>query len=213
MFLFSLQQKLILLSRQKALRFIFNGLPTQPPSNLAGKLKIHLGAGDVFIPGYINVDARDLPNIHLSKDNLLLDEFSDESIGEIYACHVLEHISHLELDGLLSHFRKKLCNGGVIRLSVPDFEALAQAYVTGGKDLQPIYRALMGGQEYKTNFHYSVFDKRFLSELLERNGFNDIRAWNTKDVFGGSIGDWSDQTIPYSGQQIHVSLNIEARKS
>lgn len=60
--------------------------------------KLHLGCGNKFLEGYKHVDLLDLPHIDYktSVDNLSMIE--NESIDEIYACHVLEHTGRLKVD-------------------------------------------------------------------------------------------------------------------
>ena len=54
------------------------------------KIKLHLGCGDVKIPGYINVDSRSTSSTDMVQDITNLDIFEKESVDEIYACHVLK---------------------------------------------------------------------------------------------------------------------------
>ncbi len=54
--------------------------------------KLHLGCGEKFLPGYVHVDARKFPHVDYVTDKLdNLNMFADNSVEEIYACHVLEH--------------------------------------------------------------------------------------------------------------------------
>ena len=55
-------------------------------------MKLHLGCGEKFLPGYVHVDARKFPHVDYVTDKLdNLNMFADNSVDEIYACHVLEH--------------------------------------------------------------------------------------------------------------------------
>ena len=59
-----------------------------------------------------------------------LGQFSDNSINEIYASHVFEHLSHAnELPETLKETRRILKPGGILRVSVPDFELLCRMFV------------------------------------------------------------------------------------
>ncbi len=56
-------------------------------------MKLHVGCGQRFLPGYKHLDARKFPHVDYVTDDLAhLSMFEDNSIDEIYACHVLEHI-------------------------------------------------------------------------------------------------------------------------
>src|SRR4029077_18055424 len=108
--------------------------PTATPSAHKG-LKIHLGAGEINLQGWINVDARPLAHIHAQTSSLALAEFVDGAVGTIYMCHVLEHLSFDEVKALLHALSTKLGDGGVIMISVPDFDALVRIYAASGNDL------------------------------------------------------------------------------
>lgn len=186
--------------------------PVYPKASDCG-LKIHLGAGPINIQGWVSIDARQAPHIHLQSEGFALNEFADGGISEIYMCHVLEHFSFEEARTVLNTLRKKLKVGGVLRLSVPDFDQLIAIYHSSGNNLEPIKSALMGGQDYEYNFHKGVFNKPLLSNLLISCGFNGVQTWNTLEDFGVDLGDWSNKGFDTPTGNIPVSLNIKAIKA
>lgn len=175
-------------------------------------LKIHLGAGTINIQGWVNIDARDASHIHLQSKGFDLNEFNDGSISEIYMCHVLEHFSFAETKLILKKLHQKLRRGGVLRLSVPDFDQLIAIYYATDKNLEIIKMALMGGQDYEFNYHKAVFNERLLTDLLISCGFKDVQIWNTKDDFGTDLGDWSNKGFDTPKGNISISLNIKSLK-
>jgi len=183
---------------------------TFTPSN--DKMKVHLGSGEVDIKGFINIDARDMKHIHIVKNDLFLNEFVDETLEMIYMCHVLEHVSHKDVVEYLKHYYNKLKTDGILRLSVPDFDKIIQIYNASGKVCDSIKTALMGGQGYAYNYHYSVFNAQSLTSLLEEAGFKTIRVWNPKDEEEFNNVDWSSRKINYDFGKFEISLNIEAVK-
>lgn len=174
-------------------------------------LRLHIGCGDVNIQGWINIDARSAPHVHLTTDSLTLDSFSDGSIDEIYLCHVLEHFSRFEVKDLMKTFHNKLAPGGLLRISVPSFEALVQAYHLTN-DLESMQTALMGGQDYAYNFHKIVFDRLYMTNLLLGSGFLDVRNWSPTDVFGPELKDWSVPLINGKDGAVPLSLNLQATR-
>lgn len=172
-------------------------------------LKIHLGAGPINIQGWINVDARSYDHTHLVAKGFDLAEFSDGSISEIYICHVLEHFSFAEAESLLRHFKRKLCVGGVIRVSVPSFDQLVAVYQDSNNNLDLIKLAVMGGQDYEFNFHKSIYNHSSLMNLLNSCGYINVEAWNTLDDFGADLGDWSNKSFQSSKGPLMVSLNLK----
>lgn len=190
-----------------------NGSPPIYPIHSDNGLKVHLGAGPINIQGWINIDARQAQHIHLQSEGFDLKEFADGVISEIYMCHVLEHFSFEEAKTVLSTLCKKLKVGGVLRLSVPDFDQLIAIYQASGNDLEMIKMALMGGQDYEYNFHKGIFNKNLLSNLLVSCNFNSVQTWNTLEDFGIDLGDWSNKSFETPAGDIPVSLNIKAVKS
>ena len=173
--------------------------------------RIHLGAGDINIQGWINIDSRNFKHIHIVDQDFKLKEFTDESVSEIYLCHVLEHFSFKESLSLIEKLYKKLCKGGVIRISVPDFSKLQEIYEKS-KNLDQIKYAIMGGQNYENDFHKSIYDFKILSELLNKANFKDAIVWNSKKDFGIELNDWSNGAYNVNNKKIKISLNIKAIK-
>lgn len=196
---------------EKLTRNLFRRPVTTPTTTMRGP-KVHIGCGEIDLPGWINIDGRDFSHVHVVSNKLDLDEFAPGALAEIYLCHVLEHFSFEEVDRLLGVFYAKLQPGGILRLSVPDFPCLVRLYDETGRDLENIKYALMGGQGYKYNFHKSVFDDAHLRKLLKRAGFSDCQAWDTVTDFGLNIGDWSSKRIRVGARFFPVSLNLKAKK-
>lgn len=173
-------------------------------------LRVHLGAGPINLAGWLNIDAREASHIHLVANNFELSEFADGTLAEIYMCHVLEHFSFEEADQLLRNFRKKLKPGGLLRISVPNFDHLVKVYQANGNDLEIVRRALMGGQDYEYNFHKSIYNKAHLSSLLVACGYVNPREWTTLQDFGVDIGDWSSRNFDTPSGSFPISLNIKS---
>lgn len=61
-------------------------------------MKLHIGCGERYLPGWKHLDARKFPHVDYVTDKLdALDMFADNSLEEIYACHVLEHFPRAEM--------------------------------------------------------------------------------------------------------------------
>lgn len=188
-----------------------NSLAIYTASSSKG-LRVHLGSGPINLQGWVNVDARYYPHIHLISEGFELREFVDGVIAEVYLCHVLEHFSFEEAATLLRMLRRKLAPGGLLRLSVPSFDRLINVYREADNNIDLIKFAIMGGQDYQYNFHKSIYNLKSLSLLLEETGFENVTEWKTLEDFGVDIGDWSSGTISVAGARWQISLNVKAIK-
>jgi predicted SAM-dependent methyltransferase len=175
-------------------------------------LKLHIGAGDINVQGWVNIDGRKFEHTHLVTEGFDLAEFSDNSIEEIYLCHVLEHFSFVEGVNLLKHFKHKMMTGGVLRVSVPDFDSLVIAYNANDNNIESIKYALMGGQDYIYNYHKAVFNRKSLASMLVESGFSESHQWSTIEDFGSDLGDWSSSIISIGEKELPISLNLKAVK-
>ena len=181
------------------------------PDNPDGKILIHLGCGEINSPEFINVDARPAAHIHYVCDVNDLSIFPDNYADMVYACHILEHIRHNNLKKILWEWRRVVKPGGILRLSVPDYEKIHDIY-EASRDINVIQPILMGGQDYAENIHYSVFNLKYLSCLLTEVGFRSVREWDPEQVDYHNFEDWASKTIEWGGKKCRVSLNIEAIK-
>ncbi len=171
-------------------------------------IRLHLGSGNINLQGWINIDARKNSHIHILEKNFKLETFADNSITEIYLCHVLEHFTPNEIENLMEIFSRKLINGGTLRISVPDFDNLILIYKLSRNNIEKIDPILLGGQDHIYNFHKSIFNKAKLKKIFKKYSFNFITEWETKDVFGYSLGDYSNQKIKIANKKVNISLNL-----
>lgn len=178
-----------------------------------GEIRLHLGCGRIDHPGFINIDAIARRHVHYVQAADRLPRFGDGSVDLVYACHVLEHFSHLQVPAVLREWGRVLKPGGRLCLSVPDFDRILDIYRDTGRDAGIILNALMGGQEYAYNHHRVIFNKEYLSGLLVAAGFRSVGEWAPDD--GGvahDVNDWSRRPLLVHGRPYPVSLNLEAVK-
>lgn len=181
------------------------------PTVAGGRALLHLGCGPINAPGYINVDAQPFPHVHHVENVFPLDFLETGAFDLVYASHILEHFPYSELPQILGEWRRVLKIGGVLRLGVPDLEVLFRMY-SDTQDVGEVLGPLMGGQTDEHNFHYSVFDERYLTELLREVGFDTIRTWDPDEVDDHSFQDTTSNVWTVFGQCYSISLNLEAIK-
>jgi predicted SAM-dependent methyltransferase len=176
-------------------------------------MKLHLGCGKRFIPGYVHIDVVDFPHIdHVASiDNLSF--IADRSVAVIYNCHVLEHFKRRDVKRVLCEWHRVLAPGGTLRVSVPDFAALCEIYKKFGR-LEHVLGPLFGRQDYLYNIHYNVFDLASLTRDLEEVGFKDVRRYDWRATEHAAIDDYAQAYVPHMDKTagILVSLNVECTK-
>jgi predicted SAM-dependent methyltransferase len=183
------------------------------PAEEKGPLKLHLGCGKRYLPGFVHIDA--VPYDHVDYVHVVeqLPMFGDNSVDLIYSCHVLEHFRRAEVAGVLAEWFRVLRPGGVLRTAVPDFEKLVEVYRATG-DLSLVIGPLVGRQDYLYNFHYSVFDFAALKRALEAAGFVEVHHYDWRDTEHADVDDYSQAYLPHMDKEhgVLISLNVACRK-
>ena len=183
------------------------------PENSDGKVLVHIGCGKIKSPEFINVDAQPFPHVHIvTSDISSMPEFEDSTVDMVYMCHILEHLKTPEIKKVLPELKRILKKGGVLRISVPDFDKLIEVYNAADKNIDFICRQLMGGQDNQYNIHYSVFNYKHLSEILSEGGFSEIRSWDPENCQYHNFKDRASRMLEINGKEILISLNLEAVK-
>lgn len=183
------------------------------PSTSDGKRLLHIGCGDIDSPEFINLDARPMPHVHIvSKNVFRLRMIPDAVLDMVYMSHVLEHVPRGQVLQTIKEMGRVLKKGGILRISVPDFDHIIRIYEESGNDVGSIAPALMGGQNYKFNFHYSIFNRSYLVALLTRGGFHEIESWDPGQCAHHDFEDWASKFVYLGEKPFPISLNLEARK-
>lgn len=176
-------------------------------------MKLHLGCGRRYIPGFIHIDAVDYSHVdHVTTiDNLSF--IPDNSVELIYNCHVLEHFKRRDVGRVLREWHRVLRPGGTLRISVPDFAKICEVYQKFGQ-LDLVIGPLFGRQDYLYNIHYNVFDFATLSRVLENAGFVNVRRYDWRETEHADVDDFSQAYIPHMDKEngILISLNVECEK-
>jgi len=184
------------------------------------KVYLHLGCGKRFIPGYIHVDLDNYSHIDYQARLDDLSMFEDNSVDLIYSSHALEYFDRIEVRSVLAEWRRVMKTNAVLRLAVPDFEALIQIYMNTN-DLNNILGPLFGRIKVKSPdsetvlYHKTVYDFQNLKNLLEENGFGDVRRFDWRETELIDYDDYSQAYFPHMDKENGqlVSLNVEANKT
>jgi predicted SAM-dependent methyltransferase len=188
-------------------------IETQTPSGFRGDMiKLHVGCGHKKIPGYVNVDAN--PDVKPDViDTFDLQLFQENSISCLYCCHAIEHLPRELLYKTLYRWNDLLIKDGVLRLSVPDFEAICK-YYTLHQNLPLLKCLIWGDQSNNYQHHYNGFDFESLKSDLQSCGFRRIKRYDWRETEHAYIDDYSSAYLPRDAKNdgMLMSLNVECLK-
>lgn len=167
---------------------------------LAAVDRLHVGCGDVWVPGWLNVGL--LPwwrqpygtlrirdgAVVLSLDVTLGLPLDDGRLDQVYGSHFIEHLAFGDGLAFMKECHRAMRPGGLIRLSCPDLELWARKYVENDRAFLEAYESAVAGMrdlpELRTRGqimmsqvhgwgHRWAYDAESLCEALERTGFRD----------------------------------------
>ena len=180
---------------------------------------MHLGCGSKFIPGFIHIDLGGYDHIDHNRDIRDLGIFANETVDLIYCCHALEYFDRYEVITVLTEWYRVLKKGGILRLSVPDFEAIVNIYLKYGDldhqgILGPLYGKWQNSNDIETMYHKTAYDFTSLTKVLKNIGFNTVKRYEIYNTIHKDYDDYSQAYIPHMDKEngILLSLNVEAFK-
>jgi glycosyltransferase involved in cell wall biosynthesis len=166
----------------RALRRLWGGAPAESAELIpSGGTWLHLGCGEVYLRGYVNVDfPRDQhPGQKRSVADLYADitklSYAAGSVDEVRLHHVFEHFDRATAIRLLIDWYGWLREGGRLRIETPDFERCIRALRWKGPEAQQrVLRHLFGSQEAPWAVHYDGWYERKFSLYLTSLGFTEL---------------------------------------
>ena len=169
-------------------------------------MKLHIG-GEEKKEGWKILNIQQKPDVDFIGDITDLSQFEDNSIEEIYASHVVEHVAQKKVETTLKGIHRVLKDSGKFYVSVPDMDILCKIYLDPKAPPKVKFhtmRMMFGGQVDDFDFHYFGWNFQFMNEFLLKAGFKKIERVKSFSLFK----DTSDYA-PYGPP---ISLNIIAYK-
>lgn len=96
----------------------------------------------------------------------------DNSVKEVLARSVFEHMSLIEAEKALLEVKRILTDDGVLRLDVPDHEETMKKFKESGDDFY--IRHLLGPRRTKYGYHCVSYTKDAMKKFLGDNGFEYV---------------------------------------
>lgn len=155
-------------------------------------MKLNLGAGDHVIKGYISVDKYDkMADIKADICDL---PFDTESVDEIIANQVIEHIPYNKTYQMFSEMYRVLKKGSLAHIECPDVLYAAKKIVESG-DIEDLWLYHLWGEYYRPwdhqryedcenhegSKHITGFTIGRIKRICEPIGFK-IKPTNTKFI-------------------------------
>jgi len=140
--------------------------------------KLHVGCGKNRFRGWINADILPKSDLIIFLQKKL--PFKANSLKRIYMEHVLEHVSYDLGVFFLKEARRSLQRGGVIRIAMPDLDALIDGYQKDWRKFDWITwpdfsfiktRAEMINIAFRWWGHQHLYNKEELARALIEAGF------------------------------------------
>ncbi len=154
------------------------------PYRSAGKpIRLEVGSGGAPRAGFIHCDVVDGQDVEYICQAFEL-PFKENSVDEVYARHVIEHLTLEEARRTFRHWFRILREGGYIDINVPDFERHLEQLTTPGlspyadSDISNAEHAMAGFYGWQRNgfdIHKWGYTFESLRELLADTGFTSIR--------------------------------------
>jgi hypothetical protein len=172
--------------------------PISPfPHHEKEAVRLHLGCGTQYLPGYVNIDCKKTPVTDKICDIRQL-PYQDNTVDTIECYHVLEHIpvclhaavnpdygmKYASLIAVLEEWRRVLKPEGNLVIEMPDLDAVMREYLEADESrkeelLISIYGSYRNDDD--TDIHRWGASEDRLRYILDRAGFKYIKFTEATD--------------------------------
>ena len=169
-------------------------------------MKLHIGGKEIK-EGWKILNIQKNKGVDFVGDISDLSQFDENSIDEIYASHVLEHVPQKKVKETLEGIYRVLKIGGKFHVSVPDMDLLCRIFIdpkAPTKVKMQVMRIMFGGQIDEFDFHYFGWNIQFMNDFLISSGFKNLERVKSFSLF--------NDTSEYAPFGVPISLNIVAYK-
>lgn len=130
-------------------------------------MKVNMGCGPRPLPGYVNVDSRELDGVDVV-DDVRSVVFPHGGIESIYAGHILEHLPASDAADAICHWLSLLRPGGDLTITIPDCDKALALLASGELIEQQVLPIFWGTRsDPPENWHRSAWSAGRLLNLLD----------------------------------------------
>lgn len=161
-------------------------------------MKLHLGCGKNIKDGYVNIDGFVKGDNVVNMDILHL-SYPDDSIDEILAEHLFEHIPFKDEERIFTECFRLLRAGGKLVIETPDMEWLCKQFLEAKDEFSSFYKTgaiddyfghnksiehrwgmitthFFGNQNGEGQFHYNGYTKQKFIAISGLLGFQSCEV-------------------------------------
>lgn len=135
-------------------------------------MNLHLGCGEVYIQGWINID------LHNAKADVKADckaiPYPDNSADMVLASHLLEHFDFKEAFVVLAEWKRVLKPGGMLIIEVPDLLEHCKIVVNSPSDCSTAMPGIYGFPWLPGHAHKYGYTPDQLMWTLQTAGFREV---------------------------------------
>jgi ubiquinone/menaquinone biosynthesis C-methylase UbiE len=156
--------------------------------------KLNLGCWIFYRDGWINIDLDPSVRADCHEDASRLPSFAANSVDEIYAGHIAEHVN--DVKAAFTRWYEVLKPGGRITITVPDCRGANRLWLEGKRfpalEVGPndgILQVTTGvkaldlhGRDAAAVLHKRVFDESTLRVCMEAAGFEEISSVDNHEI-------------------------------
>jgi ubiquinone/menaquinone biosynthesis C-methylase UbiE len=135
-------------------------------------MKLHLGCGNDYLKGWVNVD------LYAKEADIIADvlhlPFEDNSADAILAQHVIEHFHYYNSFKLFKEWYRVLKPGGWLIVECPDLKKVTKAFLEKTIPFDAMYVCLYGEPWKPGQTHYYAWFTEQLIWALKGVGFKQF---------------------------------------
>jgi predicted SAM-dependent methyltransferase len=189
--------------------------------------KLHIGGGWHLIEGWLNTDIALVPGV-MHMDATRPFPLKDETFQYLFTEHMVEHIPYGQFITMLRECHRVMREGGVIRITTPDLNALAGLLSSARTQIKDRYIAFFSrhllpkdhpdtpaaiiNAFFKSWGHIFIYDRDTLEIALRSTGFHSSERCRLGESNHASLRHLEHEERYPDGLLDYESIAVEAIK-